>query len=601
MDRLDFSSDRPVRATSLHTLKNGGSARPARLLLAASLAIVLAACASRGVPPGEESWQDGGSISDEATDAAGQYVVNRALLRQARDELAVMSQPATPEWLDGLAHNRPPRSVSETPAEPTRIGPADLIDAEAAAANQAATGRSSGGLAAALPAVDSAGAVEEATGAGDRGTVADATGQATEAARAEVARAEAASLAVTGSDAQPSVDAQAAAQTASQAESTAEEARPGLFNRMFGWARPASAATGAAAAGSVAADGTPLAAADASSAAGAGSLATAGSATVGTSAETAMAAASNTEAVASGAPLSSAIVTTAEAAPAPLAGSEAPVAARSNLPGPGEPGYIVSGHSFGGMQLALAQEPPAPQQAAAATMAADSDSAAAATAAGTAAGTVAGATVAGATVAAAAASERPVVTPVTTATTVVERPAPSLAAVTAAPPAQVATPAPVPVSPQPSSSRPEQTASLAPAPAGLPALAEVPVLDERALERGNFATLMGAMHGMVERCEPATQMRDAALKNYRATYSAVELDRNSRDDAAARISLDEEFVRSAAATLGSSRVNCDYVRSQSYGWNQLVGDLRHMSRDSARQYRPGLITEISRGAGIGRF
>ena len=206
--------------------------------------------------------------------------------------------------------------------------------------------------------------------------------------------------------------------------------------------------------------------------------------------------------------------------------------------------------------------------------------------------------------------ERPIVTPVTNVSSVVEREAPAIAPVTVAPvaPAPV-TPAPVApasatVAPATAALLPSQTtASLAnnPATATLPAVTEVPLLDERDLDRGSFATLMGAMHGMVERCEPATQMRDEALKNYRATYPAVELDRNSRDDAAARMRLDEEFVRSAASTLGSNRVNCDYVRSQSYGWNQLVGDLRHMSRDSARQYRPGLITEISRGAGIGRF
>ena len=134
-----------------------------------------------------------------------------------------------------------------------------------------------------------------------------------------------------------------------------------------------------------------------------------------------------------------------------------------------------------------------------------------------------------------------------------------------------------------------------------PAIADVPPLDRTMLERGSFATLMGAMHGMVERCEPPTQMRDQALKTYRATYPAVDLDRNERDNSAARLRFDEEFARSAAATLGSNRVNCDYVRSQSYGWNQLVGDLRHMNRDSARQYRPGLITEISRGAGVGNY
>jgi hypothetical protein len=96
-------------------------------------------------------------------------------------------------------------------------------------------------------------------------------------------------------------------------------------------------------------------------------------------------------------------------------------------------------------------------------------------------------------------------------------------------------------------------------------------------------------------------MRDQALKSFRATYPLIDLDRREIDDTELRQRADGDFERSVAAARSGASVNCDYVRSQSYRWNDLATDLRRMNRQSALQYRQGLITEIRRGAGIGGF
>ena len=506
-----------------------------------SVAVALAACASRG---GDQIADDGspvwaGTLADDATDEAGEFVVNQALLRQAREELAVLSQPATGTYLETLTASSAPRPVND-PSPSTAASPAP-------------------------------GAQTWADIDGDKGR--------------SYATATAAAAAATASSPAPGADAgpASAAGQPDAADPTAEGQRPGLFGRMFGWFRP-SADEAAAATATAAAAGVGVGAATAGGVAAEGAIDaaaadSAASSTVGGPGGEAASAAGNT------------------AGNTAASGTAAAATSRPGLPGPGEPGYIVSGHSSGAMRLALAATPePAAASAASSASAASADT---------------------------------VSTPVTTRSTLPEREAPAIAPVVIATTSGPRTPAGnvivTPIGPggqaanqagqsiqgnpaaqgNPAgrSGQAEAATMMAAArqatPPDTPSFADVPPLDRNQLERGSFATLMGAMHGMVERCEPATQMREQALKTYRATYPAVDLDRSERDSSSARLRFDEDFARSAAATLGSNRVNCDYVRSQSYGWNQLVGDLRHMNRDSARQYRPGLITEIARGAGLG--
>lgn len=510
-------------------------------ILVLSLAVALAACASRGgdqvVDGGNAAWT--GDLSDDATDEAGEFVVNQALLRQARDELAVLSQPATGTYLETLSASRAPRSVNDpTPS-------------------------------AAAPAASSSsrGAQTWADLEGDKGQGAIASTASTPATpaftpttSAEAAQADQASRVDPATQA---VDAATQAELTTPADPAAEGQRPGLFGRVFGWFRSnpdeaataAGAVTGAGVAAEGAADATT---ADATSAATAAAAATAATAT--TTAATPATAATAADATATAAP-------------------------RPGPPGPGEPGYIVSGHSSGAMRLAVTA---APESAALSAPVQDAVTSPVATRSNL------------------AEVEAPAVAPVVIAATSTSRPSTGNVIVTPiGASGQSGQAGQAGQSGQAGQAGAESPALMAavrqPAPPATPSFADVPPLDRNLLERGSFATLMGAMHGMVERCEPATQMREQALKTYRATYPVVDLDRNERDSPTARLRVDEDFARSAAATLGSDRVNCDYVRSQSYGWNQLVGDLRHMNRDSARQYRPGLITEIARGAGLGNL
>ena len=553
MDRSDISRLCPGLALSSCHLKRITPSRLAPRILVVALALVLAACASRsGDEITDDGYQVGATVSDEATDEAGEFVVNQALLRHAREELAVLSQPASGGYLETLAASRAPRPVKDVPP------PA------AATTNQRAGG------------VQTWADIEAGRGA--------------PVPAAAASGASAASAAVAGTD--PTTTAEAAdpaAQTAGAPEAEAGAQRPGLFGRMFGWLRPnPGEAAGAGEAGG-------LAGGAAVATVGAGEAVTdaaASQAAATTPVATAPAAESPVNTVGPVAPVPTPVPAPVQAATTsptatPIAETVAPVAAvpTSRLPGPGEPGYIVSGHSTGAMSLApvAALDTGAIQPAPAADAASAAPAAQVATPAGT-----------------------PMASRPTLAEVEVPAIAPVIVAGSPRPPAGNVIVTPIGNTAQGNRTVPAEapitTAALRqPAAIEPPAIADVPPLDRTMLERGSFATLMGAMHGMVERCEPPTQMRDQALKTYRATYPAVDLDRNERDNSAARLRFDEEFARSAAATLGSNRVNCDYVRSQSYGWNQLVGDLRHMNRDSARQYRPGLITEISRGAGVGNY
>lgn len=128
--------------------------------------------------------------------------------------------------------------------------------------------------------------------------------------------------------------------------------------------------------------------------------------------------------------------------------------------------------------------------------------------------------------------------------------------------------------------------------------------DPSQLEAGGFAAILGAMHGMVERCGDDNRIREDALKAFRAAYPVLDLERRDVDAAvptAERERVDGRFARQAAALKARDQVNCDYVRLQTIAWADLATDLRRMSRDSATQYRAGLLTEVQRGAGLGGF
>lgn len=573
MDRPVFTCLRPGQAPLSRDLKFDRTRFLPRVLVV-SLAMALAACASRGgdevVDEADQPWTH---LSDEATDETGEIVVNQALLRQARDELAVLSQPASAGQLETLAASGAPRPVRDLEAAPSATA--------SAAPGPDDNDRIRSSVSPVMPA--------EAPGA----------------------RASTASMPDAAPPAAPITEGSAAASGQPDAGAAAAEGeRPGLFGRMFGWFRSNPAEAGTAAETGAASQAGGLAEAGA-----AGGVA-AGPAIAPTATSAATPAASSIATPTP--PLSAATPTPAAVAPVDttdnVGGQPVPVAAtaaavpthspRPGLPGPGEPGYIISGHSSGAMLLAQAGAGAGSR----AMPASVTDAALTPPTPVTPATPVATpATPVGPAAAATGPASRAVVDPAPAGNVIVSPIGPAGQASGPLPGGvnggnggnggsggAPVRPAAVPVEP------PTMTAALRqPATPALPAVAEVAPLDRNQLERGSFATLMGAMHGMVERCEPPTQMRDQAMKTYRATYPAVDLDRRERDDPAVRLRADEEFARSAAATLGSGRVNCDYVRSQSYGWNQLVGDLRHMNRDSARQYRPGLITEITRGAGLG--
>ena len=128
--------------------------------------------------------------------------------------------------------------------------------------------------------------------------------------------------------------------------------------------------------------------------------------------------------------------------------------------------------------------------------------------------------------------------------------------------------------------------------------------DLSAIEQGGFAAILGAMHGMVERCADGNRIREDALKEFRAAYPMLDLDRRDAESSqggASRQRVDDTFARNAESLKGKPGLNCDYVRLQTIAWTDLAGDLRRMSPESATQYKPGLITEIQRGAGLGGF
>lgn len=134
--------------------------------------------------------------------------------------------------------------------------------------------------------------------------------------------------------------------------------------------------------------------------------------------------------------------------------------------------------------------------------------------------------------------------------------------------------------------------------------APVEAFDLSALERGGFAAILGAMHGLVERCGENNRVREDALKEFSAAYPMLDLDRRdaaSSQPSEARARVDETFARTSGSLQGKAELNCDYVRLQTIAWTELANDLRRMSPDSASQYKAGLITEVQRGAGLGGF
>ncbi len=452
--------------------------------LAVALAVALAACAGRSDFDDEAAL----SIRDEAaTDESGETVLGRALMRQARDELAVLSQPASKMSPPSSGSSQPAAGTSQPSARNGRAQPAAGTSQPTAGMSQSTWGTSSH-----APIVSRA----------PRSLAAEA---ASASPASDIALSAAAASHV---DPTPAPDrspsAADSATDAAGAEGDQAE-RPNLFRRLFGWlrARGASSDSAEVAAGTAAGGaGATVAAADPASV------------TAGTAASR----------------------ETAVFAETPRVAPESAVDPRA-----------ATRPRFDGTPVAPPVDPRAQVEPAS-----------------------------------------PVATPVPDRSSIASISVPMTT--DGSPPVTRTMPA----------NAPTLTAALRSDISSSPAT-DIEPLDADTLARGNFATLMGAMYGMVERCDSQTMMRDQALKSFRATYPLIDLDRREINDTELRQRADGDFERSVAAARSGETVNCDYVRSQSYRWNELATDLRRMNRQSALQYRQGLITEIRRGAGIGGF
>ncbi|MET0509092.1 MAG: hypothetical protein ABWZ78_13085 [Burkholderiaceae bacterium] len=453
--------------------------------LAVALAVALAACAGRSDFDDEAAL----SIRDEAaTDESGETVLGRALMRQARDELAVLSQPAS--------KMSPPSSGSSQPAAGT--------SQPSAGTAQSAAGTSQ----------PTAGMSQSTWGTSPQAPI---VSRAPRSLAAETASASPASDIALSAAAASQVDPTPAPDRSPSATDSATDAagaegdqaeRPNLFRRLFGWLR----ARGASGDSAEVAAGTGAGGAGATAAAADSASATAGTAASGAR-ETAVVAETPR-------------VVAPELAVDPRATTQP---------------------RFDGTPAAPPVDPRAQVEPAS-----------------------------------------PVATPVPDRTSIASISVP------------MTTDGSSPVTRTMPANAPTLTAALRSDISSSPAT-DVEPLGADTLARGNFATLMGAMYGMVERCDSQTMMRDQALKSFRATYPLIDLDRREINDTELRQRADGDFERSVAAARSGGTVNCDYVRSQSYRWNELATDLRRMNRQSALQYRQGLITEIRRGAGIGGF